>query len=131
MVDVLLRALAVITGRQQAAGRVRGEARLQTSGLRVVVVPVAVVLGDVLQDDAPVALHIDGAADLGVVDLRRAQVALWTGPVAQVEWGRTLGSAGVVSVVERLLLVAGQVLDQIVSALVGHVAVLLEEDGIL
>ncbi len=90
MVDVLLGALAVIAGCEEAAGRVRGEAGLQAGGLGVVVVTVSVLLGDVLQDDAPVSLHVDGAADLGVVDLRRAEVSLGPGPVGQVERGGAL-----------------------------------------
>ncbi len=131
VVDVLLRALAVVAGGEEAAGRVRGEAGLQPGGLGVVVVAVAVLLGDVLEDDAPVSLHVDSATDLGVVHLGRAEVSLGARPVGEVEGGGALGGARVVGVVEGLLLVAGDVLHQVVGALLGHVRVLLEEDGVL
>ena len=85
VVDVLLGALGVVAGGEESAGGVGGQAGLQAGGLGVVVVSVAVLLGDVLQDDAPVALDVDGAADLGVVDLAGAEVALGAGPVGKVE----------------------------------------------
>ena len=131
VVDVLLGALGVVAGGQETAGGVRGEAGLQPGGLGVVVVAVAVLLGGVLKDDAPVALHIDGAADAGVVDLGGAEVALGAGPVGDVVGAGALGGAGVVAVVEGVLLVASDVLDEVVGRLVGHVGVLLQEDGVL
>merc|ERR1719378_2013872 len=49
VVHVLLGALALVAGDQEAAGRVGVVARLQPGGLGVVVLAVAVALGDVLQ----------------------------------------------------------------------------------
>jgi len=51
--------------------------------------------------------------------------------VRSVIWGGSLGGSGVVAVVEGMLLVLGDVLDEVVGALVGHVRVLLQEDGIV
>ena len=48
---------------------------------------------------------VDGATDLGVVDGGGAEVALGSGPVAEIEGGGALGGAGVVSVVESRFLV--------------------------
>ena len=45
--------------------------------------------------------------------------------------GWTFGSSSVVLVVKSGFLVSGDVFNQIIGALVGHVAVLLEEDGVL
>ena len=64
VVDKLLGALGLVAGGQQATRAVREETRLQTRGLGVVVVTIAVTLGDVLQDDSPVTLDVDGSGDL-------------------------------------------------------------------
>ena len=55
VVDVFLGALAVVTGGEETASGVGGEAGLEAGGLGVVVVAVAVLFRDVLEDDAPVA----------------------------------------------------------------------------
>merc|ERR1719205_273480 len=60
VVDKLLCALGLVAGGEQTAGAVGEQAGLQPGGLGVVVVTIAVTLGDVLQDDPPVALNIDG-----------------------------------------------------------------------
>ena len=64
VVDKLLGALGLVAGGQQATRAVREETRLQPRGLGVVVVTIAVTLGDVLQDDPPVTLDVDGSGDL-------------------------------------------------------------------
>merc|ERR1719510_2841470 len=87
-------------GGGEPAGAVGGDAGLEPGGLGVVVLAVAVLLGDVLEDDAPVALDVDGAPDLGVVDDGGAEVALGAGPVGEVEGRGALGGARVVGVVE-------------------------------
>ena len=131
VVDVLLGALGLVTRSQEPASRVGGPASLQPGGLGVVVLSVTVLLGDVLQDDSPEAFDVYGAADLGVVDVRGAQVALGSDPVGGVIGRGSLGGSGVVAIVERVLLVLGDVLDQVVGALIGHVGVLLQEDGVV
>lgn len=131
VVDVFLGALAVVTRGEETASGVGGEAGLEAGGLGVVVVAVAVLFGDVLEDDAPVAFDVDGAADLGVVDGGGAEVALGSGPVAEIEGGGALGGAGVVRVVESRFLVGADVLDEVVGGLLGNVGVFFEENGIL
>lgn len=131
VVDVLLGALALVAGGEETAGGVGGLAGFQSGSLGVVVVTVAVILGDMLEDDSPVSLNIDGPADLGVVDVGRTKVTLRSDPVGGVVGRGTLGGSGVVVVVEALLLVLGDVLHQVVGGLVGNVGVLLQEDGIL
>ena len=86
---------------------------------------------DVLKDDPPVSLHVDGAGDLGVVDVAGAKVALGPDPVTGVVGAGALAGPGVVLVVEGLLLLPGNVLNEVVSRLVGHVGILLKEEGIL
>lgn len=131
VVDVLLGALGLVARSEEPAGRVGGPASLQPGGLGVVVLSVAVLLRDVLQDDPPETLDVDGATDLGVVDVRGAEVALGSDPVRGVIGRRSLGGTRVVAVVEGVLLVLGDVLNQVVGALVSHVGVLLQEDGVV
>ena len=131
MVDVLLSALGLVAGSQESASGVRGSASLQPGGLGVVVLSVAVFLGDVLEDNAPETLNVDSAPDLGVVDVGRAEVTLRPDPVGSVVRGRSLGSSGVVAVVEGVLLILGDVFDEVVGTLVGDVRVLLEEDRVV
>ena len=92
---------------------------------------IAVTLRDVLQDDPPVALHVDGPGDLGVVHLAGAEVALGADPVAGVVLAGALAGAGVVLVVKALLLGLSDTVDEVVGALVGDVGVLLEEERVL
>ena len=131
VVDVLLGALRLVAGGQQPAGAVREQAGLQPGGLGVVVVTVAVSLGDVLEDDPPVALNIDGPCDLGVVHVGGTEVALGSDPVGSVVLAGSLAGSGVVRVVEALLLRLGDHLNEVVSALVSDVGVLLEEESVL
>ena len=69
VVDILLGALGLIARGKEAAGRVGCLTGLQPGGLGVVVVSVSVLLGDVLQNDPPVALNIHSPTDLGVLDI--------------------------------------------------------------
>jgi len=131
VVNVLLSTLGLVTRGQKSASRVGGQASFQTSGLSVVVVTIRVVLRNVLQNHAPVPFNIDGPLDLAVHDLGGAQVALGADPVAGIIRRGSLGSSSVVLVVKSGFLVSGDVFNQIIGALVGHVAVLLEEDGVL
>ena len=131
VVDVLLGALRLVAGGQQPAGAVREQAGLQPGGLGVVVVTVAVSLGDVLEDDPPVALNIDGPCDLGVVHVGGTEVALGSDPVGSVVLAGSLAGSGVVRVVEALLLRLGDHLHEVVSTLVSDVGVLLQEESVL
>ena len=130
VVDILLRALAVVAGGQQAARRVGEEARLQPRGLRVVVLTVAVALRHVLHNNPPEALHVHGPLDLRIVNVGGAEVALRSDPVRHVVGRRSLGGARVVLVVESLLLRADDLLDEVIGRLVGLVCVLLEEERV-
>merc|ERR1719348_424780 len=113
MIDILLGALGLVAGGEETAGRVRGLASLQPDGLGVVVVSVSVLLGDVLQDDPPVALNVDSAPDLGILDVRGAEVALGSNPVSSIIRRGSLGGTSVVRVVEGTLLGGGDVLHQV------------------
>ena len=131
VVDILLGTLGLVAGGQQPAGAVRGQAGLKPGGLGVVVVAVAVALGDVLEDDPPVALNVDSPGDLGVVNLGGTKVALGPDPVGGVVGRGALGGAGVVLVVKVFLLFLGDVLDQVIGRLVSNVSILLQEESIL
>ena len=131
VVDILLGALAIVARSQQSAGTVGVQASLKPGGLSVVVVSITVSLGDVLQDDSPVALNVDGTGDLGVVNIAGAKVALRADPVAGIIGRGSLAGTSVVLVVKRLLLGLGDVLDKVISRLVGNISVLLQEKRIL
>ena len=123
VVDVLLGALALIAGRQRAAGGLRVLARLQPGRLRVVV--------DVVDDDAPLAGHVLGTTRLRVGHVTGADVAGRAGPVGDVERTVALGRARVVAVVEGGLLLGAQTVDQIVGRLGADVGVLFGEQVVL
>ena len=131
VVDVLLSTLGLVAGGQQSAGAVREQAGLQSGGLGVVVVTVAVTLGDVLEDDPPVTLNIDSPGDLGVVNIGGTEVTLGSDPVSGVVLAGALAGSSVVAVVEVLLLRLGDHLHEVVSALVSNVGVLLQEESVL
>ena len=131
VVDILLGALAIVARSQQSAGTVGVQASLKPGGLSVVVLSITVSLGDVLQDDSPVALNVDGTGDLGVVNIAGAKVALRADPVAGIIGRGSLAGTSVVLVVKRLLLGLGDVLDKVISRLVGNISVLLQEKRIL
>ena len=131
VVDVLLGALGLVARSQQPAGTVGGQAGLQPGGLSVVVVAVAVALGDVLEDDPPVALNIHCSGDLGVVNVGGAEIALGSDPVGGVVRRGALGGTSVVLVVKGLFLFLGDVLDQVIGRLVSNVSILLQEESIL
>ena len=131
VVDKLLGALGLVAGGEQTTGAVREEASLKAGGLGVVIVAIAVTLRDVLQDDPPVALHVDGPGDLGVVHVAGAEISLGSNPVACVILAGPLAGAGVVTVVKALLLGLGDSVHEVIGALVGDVGVLLEEERVL
>jgi len=131
VVDILLSALGLVTGGQQTAGAFGEEAGFEAGGLGVVVVAVSISFGDVLKDDSPEALHVDGTLDTGVKDFGGAKVALWANPVGGVEWGGSFGGSGVVGVVEFGFDRSGDGGDKVVGGLISHVGVLLEEQGVL
>jgi hypothetical protein len=131
VVHILLGALALVAGGEQTAGRVRVLASLKTGGLGVVVVAITIALGDVLQDDPPVALNIDSTGDLGIVHITGAKVALWSNPVSSIIRGISLASSSVVAIIKSLLLLLGDVLHQVISWLVSNVSVFLKEESIL
>jgi len=131
VVHVLLGALGLVAGGEESASGVWGSASLQSGGLGVVVLAVTVLLRDVLKNDPPESLDVDGSPDLGVVHVGGAEVALGSNPVGGVVGRRSLGGSSVVAVVEGVLLVLGDVLHEVVGALVGHVGVLLQENGVM
>lgn len=131
VVNVFLGTFALVAGGKETAGGVWGLAGLQAGGLGVVVVTVTVFFGDVLEDDSPVSFDVNGATDLGVVDVGWAKVTLRADPVRRIVGRWSLGSSGVVRVVEGVLLILGDVFNQVVSGLIRHVGVLLQEDWIL
>lgn len=131
VVDVLLCTLGLVAGGEESAGAVREQASLQSGGLGVVVVTVAVALRDVLEDDPPVTLNIDSPGDLGVVNIRGTEITLGSNPVSGVILAGSLAGSGVVGVVEVFLLWLGDYLHQVVSALVSDVSVLLQEESVL
>jgi len=131
VVDILLGTLGLVAGGQQSAGAVREQTGLQSGGLGVVVVPVAVSLRDVLEDDPPVTLHIDGPGDLGVVNIGGTKVTLGSDPVSGVVLAGSLAGSSVVAVVETFLLRLGDHLHEVVSTLVSDVGVLLQEESVL
>jgi len=92
VVDILLCALALVTGGEKTTGRIWEEASFEAGGLGVVVVAVTISLRDVLEDDSPVTFNVDSPADLGVVNVTGAEVALWSYPVAGVIRRRSLAS---------------------------------------
>lgn len=77
MVYVLLDALAAVARSQSPAGRSSVEAGFNTLGLCVVV--------DVLDDDAPLSVHIAGADRASVEHVTGTDVALISNPVALIE----------------------------------------------
>jgi len=96
VVHVLLGTLALVARSQETTSRVWSLASLQSGGLGVVVVAIAVLLGNVLQDDPPVPLDVHGPPDLGIVDVRWAEVAFRSNPVGGIVWRRSLGGSSVV-----------------------------------
>jgi len=69
VVNVLLGALGLVAWSKKPASRVRCSAGLQSGRLGVVVLSVAVFTRNVLENDTPEALDVDGTPDLGVVDV--------------------------------------------------------------
>ena len=69
MVNVFLSAFALVTRGKETASRVWGLTSLQSGGLCIVVMTIAIFFGDVLEDDSPVAFNINGSTDLGVVNI--------------------------------------------------------------
>ena len=100
MVYVFLSAFALVTRGKETASRVWGLTSLQAGGLCVVIMAITIFFGDVLEDDSPVAFNIDCSADLSVVNIGWAQVAFWADPVGSVIWRWSLGSTGVIRVIE-------------------------------
>ena len=131
VVDKLLCALGLVAGGQESTGTVREQTGLQSGGLGVVVVTIAVTIRDMLEDDSPVALNIDGAGDLGVVNIRGAEIALRSNPVGSVILAWSLGCSSIVAVVEMFLLRLGNAINKVISRLVSNVSILLEEESIL
>jgi len=131
VVDILLGTLGLVAGGQQSAGAVREQTGLQSGGLGVVVVPIAIALRDVLKDDPPVALHIDSSGDFGVVNIGGTKVTLGSDPVGGVVLAGSLAGSSVVGVVELLLLGLRDPINEVVSTLVSNVGVLLQEESVL
>ena len=131
VVNVLLSTLGLVTRSQKPTSRIGGQTGLQAGGLSVVVVSIRVILGNVLQNNAPVTLNIDGPLNLAVNHFRGAQITFGSDPVGSVIRRGSLGGSGVILVVKSGFLVGSDVFNQIVGGLVGHVRVLFEENGVL
>ena len=131
VVDKLLCALGLVAGGQESAGTVREQTGLQSGGLGVVVVTIAVTIRDMLEDDSPVALNIDSTGDLGVVNIRGAEIALRSNPVGSIILAWSLGCSSVVAVVKMFLLRLGNAINKVISRLVSNISILLEEESIL
>jgi hypothetical protein len=131
VVDILLGALGLVAGSQKPAGRVGSPAGLKAGGLGVVVLSIAILLGNVLEHNSPESLNIDSTPDLGIINIRGAEVTFRANPVGGIIGRGPLGGSSVVAVVEGMLLVLGDVLHQVIGTLVSHIRVLLQEDGIM
>ena len=131
VVNILLSTLGLITRSQKSTSRVWSQASFQPSSLSVVVMTIRVVFGNMLENNSPVPFNIDSPPDLAVNHLGWAQVTFGSDPVAGIIGRRSLGSSSVVLVVKSGFLVSGDMFDKVVGALVGHVRVLLQEDGVL
>jgi len=90
VVDILLGALGLVAGGKETTSGVGEETGLEAGGLGVVVMAVSVTVGDVLEDDSPVALDVDGTGDLGVIHIGWAEVSLGSDPVGGVILGGSL-----------------------------------------
>jgi len=131
VVDKLLGALGLVAGGQESAGTVGEQTGLQSGGLGVVVVTISISVRNVLENDSPVALNIDSAGDLGIVNIRGTEVSLRSNPVGSVILAWSLGCSGVVAVVKVFLLRLGNAINKVISRLVSNVSILLEEESIL
>lgn len=120
MVDELLGAVALVAWCQRSAGSKRVEAGLKASCLSVVV--------NVVDDHPPFAFDVAGSEDLGVLDVRGAEVPFWTSPVSEIIGGGPCRSPRIEGVVEGLLLGFGDGLYQVISRLVSNVGILLGEE---
>jgi len=69
VVNVFLGTFALVARCKETASRVWGLTSLQSGGLCIVVMTIAIFFGDVLEDDSPVAFNINGSTDLGVVNI--------------------------------------------------------------
>ena len=78
VIDVLLRALGLVAGREEPTGRVRVQAGLESGRLRVLL--------DAVDDDPPFAVHVPGSLRGRVDDLRGAEVPLGSNPVGGIVW---------------------------------------------
>jgi len=90
VVDILLGALGLVAGGKETASGIGEETGLEAGGLGVVVMAVSVTVRDVLEDDSPVALDVDGTGDLGVIHIGWAEVSLGSDPVGGVILGGSL-----------------------------------------
>ena len=92
---------------------------------------ISVTFRNVLKNNSPVSLNVDGTGDLGIVNIRWAQVSLRSDPVGGIIRRWALGCSSVVLVVEGLLLGFANVLNKIISRLVSDISILLQEKGVL
>ena len=97
----------------------------------VIVMTIAILLRNVLEDNTPVAFNIDGSTNFGIPYIGWTQVTLRSNPVGGVIWGWSFGSTGVVGVVKCGFLWGGNVLNKIVSRLIRDIRILLQKDWIL
>jgi hypothetical protein len=131
VINILLGTFRMVTRCQKPASRVRGLASFQTRGLSIVIVPISIIFGDMLQDNAPITFNIDSPFDFGVGDVRGTKVAFGSDPVGGIIGRRTLWGSGVVVIVEGGFLRSNDVFNQVIGRLIGHIRVLFQENGIL
>lgn len=131
VVDILLGTFGAIARSQESAGRVRGQASFQSSSLSVVVMSIAVILGNVLQNDSPEPFNVQSTMDLDIIDLTGAKVAFRSDPVTGVIRTGSFGSSSIVVVVEAGFLWGDDDINQIIGRLISDISVLFQEDGIL
>jgi len=118
VVDILLKAGALIARSQGAASGSSKQAGLDALGLSIV--------SDVLNDDSPFSIDVLSAQGTSVGDIRWADKSLTSNPVAFVEL-----LAVIEGIVEFLLLLLCDSINQIIGRLVSNIGVLLQDQRII
>jgi len=114
-IDIFLSALALVTGSQKSASRIRSQASFQSGSLGVVM--------SVVDNDSPVSVNVSGTFRHGVQDFRGTQVTFGPNPVRNIIWTRSLGGPSVIFVIKASFHVLVQMFNQIVGRLICYIAV--------
>jgi len=115
LVDILLRAFALIARRKKSARRIWCQTCFKAGGLGVVM--------RVVDNHPPVSVDVASTLGHSVEDFGRAQVTFGADPVGRIIRTRSLGGSRVIRVIERVLLVFVQVLHQVIGGLVSDIGV--------